>query len=103
MRRRATAKSLALAVVLIATSAASCGCPDGQSECQDSHDDTHCFYDSPCEGVGRHYCPPLVCEEGATSYCTDLSSSDSNCGECHNVCPTGTECVSGQCVSRPPE
>lgn len=79
-------------------------CPDKQSPCEDERGDTHCFHDyygGRCDGPGRFFCPPLVCEEGAEARCVNFASSSSHCGGCDIACPPNTVCQNSQCVPAP--
>jgi hypothetical protein len=43
------------------------------------------------------------CNANAADGCeVDLQTSRTNCGDCFNVCETGTSCVNGACVPNDP-
>jgi hypothetical protein len=71
---------------------------------------------TPC--VGRPFkarcCGPgYQCQNGSCvcpapntdcgDVCADLSSNANNCGQCGNICPTGTTCQQGGCYPQPTE
>jgi hypothetical protein len=47
--------------------------------------------------------PPPTCDGGQVacgSVCADLASDNQHCGDCTNVCASGTLCTTGTCLSR---
>lgn len=71
-----------------------CRCPVGKPYCVQGE----CSDDLPayCLGQGLTACYA----ESGTAYCTDLSTSENNCGSCGTSCPSSAICDNGVCRGR---
>ncbi len=75
------------------TNAAYCGhcgnaCPDGET----------CVRGT-CEAPMSCAAPLVLCGEGASAGCFNLTASAENCGRCGNACMAGQLCVDGACAA----
>lgn len=66
---------------------------DSDSDADTDGDADDCWAWGGCSD-GRTCC---VVDVNGDAPCVDLSSDDSNCGECGNACWPGTSCVEGEC------
>jgi len=81
------------------TSAGVCGCPNGQSVCNNGSGEK-CY--SACTGGRIRNTQTCVCEcpvgqNECAGKCVNFLTDTSNCGSCGNVCPSGTVCSNGIC------
>lgn len=56
--------------------------------------------DTSTQNDGSPSCaaPKTSCTKGSNTVCTDTSSDDANCGQCNDVCPTGSTCKTSSCT-----
>jgi hypothetical protein len=72
------------------------GCPGGScGSCDNEHGTNLCSV-----GICQPVClnPYGDCDGNRTNGCETLLETNTNCGECRNVCSVGYNCVSGVCV-----
>ena len=98
----------------VSSDAANCGgcgnacpvnalCQAGQCYCRTGYtaDNNQCVV-AAAGTTTDNGCPAGMspCPDG---YCYELASSDTNCGICGNVCPTGMVCSASTCMNAPTE
>jgi hypothetical protein len=50
-----------------------------------------------CTCIGNGYQPCASSDTCCTTGCKNLQNDSNNCGNCGNKCPSGQQCVNGQC------